>query len=75
MSKYLLRSYEGKAVCPKCKDTMQSYPDEVFGAYYDCINCASRFYQISPGLTEHEYVVSNNYSEALIELSALDDLR
>ena len=75
MSQYMIRQYEGRCTCPKCKDTMQSYPDETFGFRYVCVNCRNVFYSIRTGMTEHEYVVCDNYSESLVELSELDDLK
>ena len=69
MSRYMLRVFESRTICPICKDLIRHVPDEVFGDSYVCSRCGRKFYCVTPGYTDHEYLASDEYSEALMMLA------
>lgn len=73
MSKFVVNAFEGRSICPKCKDLMRSDLDERFGSIFKCRSCNSQYWCISPGYTEREFTVCDDYTEAILELACIDD--
>ena len=75
MSRYMIKASQRQGVCPKCKGLLVSLPDPIFSTQFRCRDCNTTYWCVGSGLSDHDYDICDNYSEALIALSCLDDMR
>lgn len=64
MSKFLLYSFGDCTICPNCNARMTFIPDSEFFRVGICHDCGKKVYFVSGGITEREFMVSDDEEEA-----------
>lgn len=64
MARFLLYSLGDCTICPKCSARMTFRPDPEFFRVGICHDCGKKVYFVSGGITEREFMVSDDKEEA-----------